>query len=93
MTVRDTSKQTYHDTVDERARCQRKILAALQELGATSRRAIAQHTKLDVSCVAGRVNELIKAGVVKEFETPQPCPVTQRNVHWIAAVPVSEIAA
>lgn len=93
MTVRDTSKQAYHDTVDQRARCQRLILAALQELGATSRRAVAQHTKLDISCVAGRVNELIRAGAVREFEKPQPCPITQRNVHWIEMKAVAEVAA
>lgn len=85
MTVRDTSRETYHATTEERAQCQQKILAALKNSGATSRRAIATMTGLENSCVAGRVNELIKAGAVREIEQPMPCPVTQRNVHFVEA--------
>lgn len=85
MTVRDTSREAYQETTEERAKCQQRILAALRKAGATSRRAIASMTGLEVSCVAGRVNELIKVGLVREQEQPQPCPITGRNVHWIEA--------
>lgn len=84
MSVRDTSSAAYHESADRRAQCQEKILGALQELGAASRRQLAQKTGLEVSCVAGRVNELLKAGAIQEEEQPRPCPITHRNVHWVA---------
>lgn len=85
MTVRDTSREAYHETANERAECRKKILAALEQSGPTSRRAIAMMTGLEVSCVAGRVNELIKVGAIEELDAPQLCPITHRHVHWVKA--------
>lgn len=61
-----------------------KVLSNLELLGPATRAEIARRTGLRVSAVCGRVNELIKAGIVEEF-TRVPDPDTLRPV-WALRV-------
>lgn len=85
MTIRDTSRQAYHDTSDIRSEKKLKIIEVLRRKGPMTRREISAETGIETSCVAGRVKELIDMGALHELEQTRPCPITHRNVHWVAA--------
>lgn len=84
MAVRQTSLQAY-ETVkyDPGIALRQQIFELVRNLGVVSRRQIAKALDLETSCVAGRVNELISAGKLREEEDPSPCPITGRNVRKV----------
>lgn len=90
MTVRDTSIAAY--AVADRALIRSRILGLLINQGEMTRRQVADQLGLETACVAGRVNELMRAGAVIETCTKQ-CPISKVSVHWIAAAPKPEQVA
>lgn len=79
--MKDTSLQAYA-TLDT-STSKRIILKAVKRQGMT-RRQIEAVTGLRSCQVSGRVNELIKAGVLAET-TKAPCPVSGRTA-WVVEV-------
>ena len=58
---------------------QAQVLDDLYINGPATRAQLEQRTKLKLCCVCGRVNELLKAGVIEEFEKVQD-GTTHKNV-------------
>lgn len=76
--IAHTSLAAYHDT--DRT-CLRAYIAGVIAANApVTRRQIAKITGLETSCVAGRVNELLMAGQIKELPETMPCPISGRRV-------------
>lgn len=93
MSVRDSSRLAYEAGADSHARLRARILNLLVSKGEMTRRQVADQLRLETSCVAGRVNELIKCGVVLEDVELRQCPITQIRVHWIHAAPAPDQVA
>lgn len=91
MTVRFPSRIAYATEANNHALIRQRIVSFVGAAGQTTRRAIAEGLKLETSCVAGRVNELLKTGELEEFGL-EPCPVTGRRVHWLRLAPM-QVAA
>lgn len=92
--VTQTSIEAYHDISSSgvAGACHQKLLNAMQTGKTYTRRQLARLTGLETSCVAGRVNELIKAGLVgKQGKTT--CPITKRNVEAVSLMEVEEVDA
>ena len=69
------------------------ILHVMAHGKAYSRRQLSIITGLETSCIAGRVNELVKDGLIEEIGQMH-CPVTGRMVDAIALSPEQmELAA
>ena len=83
MTVRDTSRIAY--AVMDLAPQQAAIVRRLARHPGMTRREIATALHLDVSAVAGRVNELIAAGRLKECGQ-RSCKVTGRTAYALDLV-------
>lgn len=83
--VRDTSIEAYHH-FPGKPRQISKVYEYVCKNPRCTRRAIARGTGFDVSAVAGRVNELIKVGLVHEG-APVKCPITGKLVMSLSAAP------
>ena len=85
MSVRDTSIATYHDIISKSgvgksAQSIARFIAG--HVDPVSRRQVARGLSMETSSVAGRVNELVKAGVVLETNKIL-CPVSKRQVYGL----------
>jgi len=84
MTARNTSAETYA-AIGDMAHTDRAIIAQLvRQRGPMTRREIAAFLHMETSSVAGRVNELMHAGILVEQDDLRPCPITGRKVNWLA---------
>lgn len=87
MPVRDTSAVAFEQNAKsgQSARL-RDIIhrAVLRSQTPLTRSEIAERTGLPINTVAGRVNELMKAGMLAELP-PVRCPETGRMVHPVTA--------
>lgn len=82
MTVAHTSISAYHNT--DRSCIRAAIVGLLSQNEAMTRKLIAKTLGLETSCVAGRVNELLASGAIRELSETAPCPVTGVRVKWVA---------
>jgi len=81
-----TSRQSYLEIQPAIPKCKKIICHYLNNVGMASNKQIAKATRLDLSNVTGRVNELREAGVLKFIER-SPCSITGNNVYkWGLAV-------
>lgn len=88
--VRDTSLEAYYTAdLSQQAKSVFNYLHAHQGM---TRREIASGLGIDVSSVAGRINELVKAGSVAE-NIQRKCSVTGRTAWALTAVTRQEKAA
>ena len=81
--VRDTSKLAYH-SLDKTTQSD-KIYRYLLKKQVATRREIAMALGLDVSAVAGRVNEML-GDTLEELER-RPCPITGILAHPVRLKP------
>ncbi len=91
MTVRDTSREAYRDlklTGKAQSRAM-TIYAWVAEHGPATRAEIAEGTKIRINAVTGRVNELIKRGLLVESAFRRECPVTGYKAHFVAQAPTA----
>lgn len=91
MTVRYPSRIAYAAEAGSHALIRQRIVAFVASAVSTTRRAIAEGLHLETSCVAGRVNELVRTGALVEFGL-DPCPITGRRVHWLRLPSMEEAA-
>ena len=82
MNVAQTSIEAYKHHVESGAVSKQAsyILQSMLPDADYSRRELAKLTSLDLSSVCGRVNELIKIGLLTEGET-RLCKVTNKKIH------------
>ena len=74
--IQQTSLEAFESLTPEgKNKRQKQIMLAIRHLGFPTRREIAEHLNLDPNCVTPRVNELVKARVLKEMN-PRMCKVT-----------------
>lgn len=86
--VANSSLAAYDELQQGRmAECKQKIINSMSHGMLYSRRQIAQITGLEVSCVAGRVNELLNVDKLLEVVGTIQCPITRRRVEAIALAP------
>lgn len=83
--VRDTSEKAYKEINLEgvSGNQHRKILNFLRTRTNLTRREIAQATGIEISAVAGRVNELIKVGSLSENGIRR-CSISGRIAHTLS---------
>lgn len=91
MTIRDTSREAYQQHRSS-GHLQAQEQRVLDHLGAHPGRAftraeLAQETGIRLSAICGRVNALVKLGLVVEPYRRQ-CTVTGSNAWAVRAVPV-----
>jgi hypothetical protein len=81
MTVADTSIEAYHEHRDSgRLGAQHlHILDQMRPGWGYSRRELMLITGLELSSICGRVNELVKLGMLQE-QSPRKCGITGRRV-------------
>lgn len=84
--IKHSSRIAYAESSEAHRLIRQRIRDYVQQHGPATRRAIASALDLETSCVAGRVNELMRAGVLVEFGLA-PCPRTGRRVHWLRIAP------
>ena len=83
MTVRGTSLEAYHDIEHTLGAKQQVILKLLKRANrSVSNREISKELGVEINCVTGRVNELVKLGVVFAKEK-RICRLGGRmSIHW-----------
>lgn len=83
--IRETSKQVYKEINADgtTSKQQGKIISYLKVHPNVTRREIAQAMGIDVSSVAGRVNELINANVLSEHPR-RKCSISGRSAHPVS---------
>ena len=86
---RTTSRISYKDLIETgRENTQVKSILKLLSTGESlSRREIADVVRLEVSAVAGRVNSLIKMGIIKE-DKMRKCLLSKRMVKPVSIIGV-----
>lgn len=88
MTVARTSRQAYEELIASgKAATQRGLIlkAMLRFTQGLSRRSLARVTGLEINAVCGRVNELVKDGVLREDREVR-CVVTGKMVSVVEPV-------
>lgn len=87
--VQTSSIETYHQLEDSgtAGRIRDRVFRFIREHKYCTRRQVAHSLELETSCVAGRVNELITAGLVAETEQHVRCPITKRMVNGLREAP------
>lgn len=81
MTVADTSIDAYHEHRDS-GRLGKQAQAILDKMRpgwGYSRRELVETTGIELSSICGRVNELLKLGILQE-QSPRKCGVTGKRV-------------
>ena len=83
--VNQASLDTYRSEEFQNAAAtyRQQIVSLLKRRGPMTRREISIELLADVSCIAGRVNELIESGDVRQLPGLRACPITKRNVNWV----------
>lgn len=91
MSVRDTSAEAYFDHRDSGALGKQavELLKAFQPGRDYSRAELAVATGIRLSAVCGRVNELVKLGVLAEAPV-RPCKQTGRTIHPVFRAPIKD---
>lgn len=84
--VRETSIDAYHH-FPAKPRQISKVYEYICKNDGCTRREIAWATSFDVSAVSGRVNELIKVGLVIESMAPIKCKITGKMVMALHVAP------
>lgn len=81
MSVAMTSAQAYreHRETGKVGQQAQKILDAMIDGVGYSRRELARASRLELSSVCGRVNELLQIGMLHEGE-PRKCLITQKKI-------------
>lgn len=81
--VKDTSLEAYIGiNEDGVAITQRGQIYNTLVMGRMTRRELSQLTGIEINAVCGRVNELLKMGLIHEFES-RPCSVSGHSAHPI----------
>ncbi len=85
MSVKDTSIIAYQDITDSGAALTQKqrVYQAIKASGPLTRQELAKLTGLAINAICGRVNELLKEGVVLEHDSRR-CRVTGRLAHPVS---------
>ncbi len=86
MSVRDTSTETYNELKNQGTIGAQELEILLwlkRQPGPVSRRQISRGSRIEINAVSGRINGLVKKGLVKEYDKA-PCPITGRNVHPVS---------
>jgi|GEM_PF-766400 hypothetical protein len=103
--VRNSSLDAYYGELvaSGLAAQQAKVLVVMKHLGGgwASRTQISEvsvdlfgrYDQLRINAVTGRVNGLLRCGILEEQETQSPCPVTGRSVYLVRIAEKGEVAA
>jgi len=84
--VRESSIEAYHN-FPAKPRQISKVYEYICKRSGCTRREIAHGTGYDVSAVSGRVNELIKVGLVREGDESVRCMITGKMVMALYPAP------
>jgi hypothetical protein len=90
MNVKDTSKQTYRDIIDEGlvGELQERVLSFIAANPNVTDKETHKRTGLDINVVCGRRNELVEMGLVCD-NGKRECSITHRKVYqWKLANPI-----
>lgn len=85
--IRDSSFLSYQEAINTGAigeQCQRIAEAVIEANQPVTRRELELLTGISISSISGRVNEMVKLGILKELDL-SICPITGRRVHPLIA--------
>lgn len=85
MNIKDTSLDTYSKLTNYFGKCQIDIYRYIVDNPGATRREIAKGLEFEINNVCGRVNELVKSGLVIESGKVQ-CRVSKRQVESLISV-------
>ena len=90
--VRTASAAAYREIATNgiQASATELILATVSDAEGMTRKEISRATGLEINQVAGRVNEMVKSGQLKEGEHKRKCRVTGRLVGYVRTVKMEE---
>lgn len=82
--VRETSLEIYEKLTNYFGTCQIDVYRYIKEHPKCTRREIERDIEIPINNITGRVNELMKCGIIHEIGKVQ-CQVTRNNVNSLAA--------
>lgn len=80
--MQETSLLAYSEILGSLGKRQAFVYSAIRELESCNSSMISKHLKIPINCVCGRVNEMVKAGIIIEDKKGK-CPINgTTTIFW-----------